>query len=78
MFTPTHTQSRAVFTPKNLDNSECILMRNNVVKKSLSPNYSGLHKVMDRKFKCFTEIINGKPNTISVDQLKLAYVDLSY
>lgn len=61
MFTPTRTQSRDVFTPKNMDNYEYVFMHNNPVIE----------------FKYFTLFIYGKPNTVSVDQLKPVYADLS-
>ena len=52
-------------------------MRHDTVKKPLQPPYDGPFQVFQRNDKHFTLDIAGKKKVVSLDRLKLAYMDNS-
>ena len=47
-------------------------------KKGLEPCYRGPFKILDRKEKYYLIDINSKPDSVSIDRLKSAHLDLEY
>ena len=76
VFTPTRTQTKDIYTPKNLHDCKYVFIRNDAVKKPLCPTYSGPFQVVERHPKYFKLTIKGKHDTVSIDRLKPAYLDL--
>ncbi|XP_073958484.1 uncharacterized protein [Choristoneura fumiferana] len=75
------TQSRPVITRRNLFTSrkelstaEYVFLRQGHAKRSLESPYSGPYKVLERRDKTFRIILNGKPNTVTIDRLKPAFM----
>ena len=69
VYTPTRTQTKELYTPKDLHDCKYVFIRNDAVKKPLCPTYSGHPKY-------FKLAIKGKFDTVSIDRLKPAYLDL--
>ena len=69
VFTPTRTQTKELYTPKDLHDSKYVLIRNDAVKKLLCPTYSGPFQVVERHPKYFKLTIKGKLDTVSIDRL---------
>ena len=76
VYTPTRTQTKELYTPKDLHDCKYVFIRNDAVKKPLCPTYSGPLRVVERHPKYFKLTIKGKFDTVSIDRLKPAYLDL--
>ena len=76
VYTPTRTQTKDLSTPKDLHDCKYVFIRNDAVKKPLCPTYSGPFQVVETHPKYFKLTIKGKFDTVSIDRLKLAYLDL--
>ena len=50
-------------------------MRVDSVRKPLQPSYKGLFNVLERAEKYFVLNVNGKRNSVSIDRLKVAYLE---
>ena len=72
VFTPTRTQIKDHYILKDLHNCEYVFL----LKRPLCPSYLGPFQVVDRKPKYFTVVIISKQDTISIDRLKLVYLEL--
>ncbi|XP_045764373.1 uncharacterized protein LOC123869707 [Maniola jurtina] len=68
-----HTTS-PFYIPKDLNTCSHVFLRRDHVRSSLEPPYSGPFKVLKRQPKFFSIDIHGKPNNVSIDRLKPAYV----
>ena len=73
VFTHTRTQTKELYTPKDLHDCKYVFIRNDAVKKPLCPTYSGPFQVVERHFKL---TIKGKLDPVSIDRLKPVYLDL--
>ncbi|XP_013162511.1 PREDICTED: DNA replication licensing factor mcm4-like [Papilio xuthus] len=60
------------FFDPDLASTDHVFLREDAVRASLQPAYTGPHKVMSRSDKSFTLLINGKEVTVSIDRLKPA------
>ena len=69
----TDNREQDVYVPKETANF--VFVRVDRVKRPLEPPYDGPFKVLDKKDKFFTLLINGKPSTVSIDRLKVAYIE---
>ena len=76
VFTPTRTQIKELYTPKDLHDCKYVFIRNDAVKKPLCPTYSGPFQVVERHPKYFKLTIKGKldtvyirPNTLQLQQI---------
>lgn len=69
-----HHDSRKAFVPKDLYESQHVFIRNDAVKKPLTPTYDGPYLVEKRIGKYFQVNRNGTKVNISVDRLKPAYI----
>ena len=76
VFTPIRTQTKELYTPEDLHDGKYVFIRNDAVKKPLCPTYSRLFQVVERHPKYFKLTIKGKLDTVSIDRLKPAYLDL--
>lgn len=63
-------------TTDGLATSTHIFIRHNATRKLLQPPYNGPFPVVKRTDKYFTVDINGHKDTISVDRLKPAHLDV--
>ena len=52
-----------------------VFIRHDAVRKPLQPPYDGPYPVVKRTDKYFTVDINGRHDTVSIDQLKPAHLD---
>ncbi|XP_063545738.1 uncharacterized protein LOC134753730 [Cydia strobilella] len=63
-----------VFVHKDLATSTHVFLRNDAVRKPLQPTYTGPYQVIERGDKFFKILLKGKPNNVSIDRLKPAYM----
>ena len=70
---PTNYNSQVSNT---LANATHVFVRRDAVKKPLQPPYDGPFEVVKRTDKHFTLNINGRHDTVSVDRLKAAHIDV--
>ncbi len=59
-----------------LSDASHVFVRHDAVKKPLQQPYDGLYKVLKRSSKFFTLDLNGRHDTVSVDRLKPAFLDI--
>lgn len=71
---PVRTFKSPVYLPKELRNSEFVLLREISPQNSLSDRYSGPYKVENQDDKTVTIHIHGRTEKISVDRVKPAFV----
>jgi cleavage and polyadenylation specificity factor subunit 1 len=81
-FLPTlkYTAPRQSNTPEqkspHLDTCEYVFVRRDSVLKPLQPRYQGPHKVLERAAKYFVLDLNGRRDTVSIDRLKPAFIEI--
>lgn len=68
-----HTKEK-VFIFKDLATCDHVFLREDALRASLQPAYSGPHKVISRADKYFKLLVNGKHVTVSIDRVKPAYI----
>ncbi len=68
-------QSPKSYIPPDLQTCTHAFVRVDAVRTPLQSPYNGPYKVIRRSDKHFTLEIRGKPQTISIDRLKVAYLD---
>lgn len=74
-FTVTRNYTRDIFVPSSLKTCEFVFVRQDAVKKPLSPSYNGPYRVLSRNDKYSSvQMPNGSTN-ISIDRLKPGYVE---
>ncbi|XP_064462825.1 uncharacterized protein LOC135373663 [Ornithodoros turicata] len=74
--TPTRTDSsRKVHVPQELATATHVFLRTDAVRRALTPPYSGPHTILSRGEKTFRISIRGKPETVSADRVKPAFVE---
>lgn len=71
--TSRHSKDK-IFIYKDLLTSSHVFLRDDSVRASLQPPYSGPYPVMERGDKSFKILVKGKSVTVSVDRLKPAYI----
>lgn len=69
-----HHTSRKVFVFKDLATCSHVFLREDVLRGSLQPAYTGPHEVLKRNTKFFKIRFRGNNVTVSVDRLKPAYI----
>lgn len=62
------------FVFKDLAKTSHVFLRDDTIRGSLRPAYTGPHAVMERTDKVYKIMLNGKPVTVSIDRLKPAYI----
>ena len=70
----TRHSSPATFIHKVLRHSTHVFLRQDAIRRSLEPPYSGPHKVIARSDKTFHIIVSGLKMTVFTDRLKPAYL----
>lgn len=74
-YTPPRQQTTSSYLPQKLDTCDFVFVRNDAVKKPLTPSYQGPFKVLKRSKK-FVTIMRGKDkDTVSIDRLKPAWLE---
>jgi hypothetical protein len=68
-------KEQQVYVPRSLHTAKFVFVRVDAVKKPLQPPYDGPYRVLSTSDKYFKVLVRGKPNTISVDRLKPAYIE---
>lgn len=68
-----HTKDK-IFIHKELTSSSHVFLRDDKVRGSLQPPYSGPYEVLERSDKTFKILFKGKCITVSIDRLKQAYL----
>nr|VZI48191.1 unnamed protein product [Spirometra erinaceieuropaei] len=63
------------FIPPDLDKCDFVLVRHDAVRRPLQPHNDGPYKVLRRSDKDVVIDRNGKTDTVSIDRVKLAYID---
>lgn len=71
---PSHSNSRRLFVPTDLDTCKYVFVRNELMRKSLQPPYDGPYSVIERRGKTFVIKVGDTETTISMDRLKPAYI----
>jgi hypothetical protein len=66
--------SRKIFVHKELGSSSHVFVRNDMVKKPLTPNYDGPYLVLSRNSKTFKIQFPNRQVEISIDRLKPAFL----
>jgi len=61
------------FIHKDLSTCTHVFLRQDGVRRSLQPPYSGPHQVISRSEKTFTIVVRDKHTTVSTDRVKPAY-----
>ena len=72
---PTRPHERAPQLHKDLLTCQYVFVRCDRVQKPLHPPYRGPYRVISRADKFYTLDIDGKRDTVSLDRLKVAYLD---
>ena len=67
---------RKSYVSTDLSHCTHVFIRHDAVRKPLQPPYDGPYPVVQRKDKYFVIDINGRKDTVSLDRLKPAYLDL--
>lgn len=62
------------FVFKDLADASHVFLRDDTVRRSLQPPYSGPYKVLGRKSKTLTLDVAGKATEVSIDRIKPAYI----
>ncbi|BHF76736.1 hypothetical protein SprV_0501983500 [Sparganum proliferum] len=73
--TPPRASPANSFIPPDLDKCHFVLVRHDAVQRPLQPPYNGPYKVLRRSNKDVVIDRNGKADTVSIDRVKLAYID---
>ena len=68
-------QQKSSYVSSDLDSCTHVFVRHDTVKKPLQQPYDGPFKVTERSTKHFTLDIKGKESVVSIDRLKLAYLE---
>lgn len=66
--------SRTLFIHSDLNKCDYVFIRNDAVRKPLTPTYDGPYKVLERKSKVFVIQLPNRKINVSIDRLKPAYV----
>lgn len=74
----TRPSSRQSHIPKDLADCTHVWIRTDAVRKPLQPPYRGPYKVLERADKFFKLQVNGREETVSIDRLKVAYMDTDF
>lgn len=69
-----HHSAKRFFVYKDLATCSHVFLREEVLRASLQPAYTGPHEVVKRNPKTFQIKVNGKDLTVSIDRLKPAYL----
>ncbi|CAH4028160.1 unnamed protein product [Pieris brassicae] len=73
--TPVMRHGKAkTFVHKDLKQATSVFLRQDAVRKSLKPPYSGPYKVLDRTDKTMRIGMDGKTTTVSIDRVKPAHI----
>lgn len=67
-------RSFKIFVHKDLDNCSHVFLRNDTLKTSLQQPYDGPYKVLHRKEKVFTLLVNGTKKNVNIERLKPAFI----
>ena len=73
---PPRPVNRTSHVSDDLNTCTHVFIRHDAVRKPLQPPYDGPYAVLKRNNKHFTININGRTDTVSLDRLKPAYVDI--
>ncbi|XP_039758578.1 uncharacterized protein LOC120632682 [Pararge aegeria] len=63
-----------IFIYKDLTSSSHVFLRDDALRGSLQPPYTGPYEVLERGDKTFKILVKGKSVTVSIDRLKPAYM----
>ncbi|KAJ8722681.1 hypothetical protein PYW07_003861 [Mythimna separata] len=69
-----NTDRRTTYIPRLLRTCSHVFVRNDAVRRPLTPTYNGPHRVLQRNDKTYTIQADGKTKTISIDRLKPAFL----
>ena len=67
---------RNTHVPPTLPTATHVFVRNDAVRKPLQAQYEGPYSVLERTDKFYKLKINGRTDTVSIDRLKPAYLDI--
>ena len=68
------SDNRKIFVNKDLKACTHVFIRNEMLKKSLTPTYEGPYRVLKRTDKVYTIQLPNRTTNISIDRLKAAFV----
>lgn len=76
-FTPTRFQTKDIFIPTFLNKCDFVFIRQDAVRKPLTPSYPGPFRVLARHNKFYTVQLPSGRSNILIDRLKPAYIEQS-
>ena len=71
---PTYRNTRKTYLPPDLHKSSHVFLRIDSHKAPLTPPYTGPYQVLQRRQKVYQISIRSKPEWVSIDRLKPAYI----
>lgn len=74
-YTPPRQQPTNTYVPNNLEKCDFVFVRNDAVKRPLTPSYQGPFKVLKRSSKHLTIMRNKGKDTVSIDRIKPARLE---
>ena len=72
---PRHTTRPHVHVSDSLSTTTNVFIRHDAVRKPLQPPDDGPYRVLARNDQYYTLHLNGRQDTVSIDRLKLAYIE---
>ena len=75
--TPTRSHTNRSYIPVDLQSCTHVFVRDDSIKAPLQPPYRGPFRILRRFPKYYTLDINGKQDTVCLDRLKPAFIDIS-
>jgi cleavage and polyadenylation specificity factor subunit 1 len=69
-----HKDHRKIFVFKELDNCTHVFIRNDMVRKPLTPSYDGPYRVLNKTSKVFKVQLANRQAEVSIDRLKPAFL----
>ncbi|GBP65081.1 hypothetical protein EVAR_46875_1 [Eumeta japonica] len=64
---------RAIFVYKDLATTTHVFLREDTIRSTFQPAYTGPQEILKRGDKIFTILVNGKQTTVSIERIKPAY-----
>ena len=74
-YTPPRRKPSDVYVPRHLQECEFVFVRNETIRRPLTPTYTGPFKVLSRADKHITIRRGNNKDTVSIDRVKPAFIE---